>query len=78
MPNWKNEFWGVIFGNLANRITVHWEFRDVIYSEGKRMSHPWPFIGVKWLFSRGRRARKKYFHGLELELFQSALIRPLK
>ena len=48
------------------------------YSEGKRMSHPWPFIGVKWLYSRGRRARKKYFHGLELELFQLALIRPLK
>ena len=42
------------------------------------MSHPWPFIGVKWLFSRGRSARKKYCHDLELELFQLALIRPLK
>ena len=35
------------------------------YSEQKWMSHPWPVRGVKWLFSRGRGANKKYSHALD-------------
>ena len=28
-------------------------FQNNIYSERKWMSHPWPFIGVKWFFLEG-------------------------
>ena len=36
------------------------------YTPANEYSHLWPFIGVKWLFSRGRGTNKKYRHALEL------------
>ena len=50
---------------------LKWAYRGVHI-----ITYPWPFIGVKWLFSRGPSGKKEYCHELELELFQLALIRP--